>query len=161
MADQYERPYLDANVYISAIKGPGGEPAGWAETSQAILQLAEDGAFQVYASTLIHAEVIKVPGTEKPLTEQEEATIERYLEREFIVWLDVDLLVARDARRLSRAHGLKPPDAIHVATAIRAGCDQLLTWDEKLHKSERTIDSIVICEPHLTGRQTTLFDPHA
>jgi predicted nucleic acid-binding protein len=158
MADRYERPYLDSGVYISAIKGPEREPPNWAETSQAILQLAEEGSFQVCASTLVQAEVIKGPGDERMLSEHEEAIISGYLEREFITWLDVDLLIARHARRLSRSLGLKPADAIHVATAIRANCDQLLTWDPGIHKEGRTIEGVYLCEPHLAERQTALFD---
>ena len=140
MPDPFKRPYLDANVYISAFKGPTTEPAGRAETSAQILKLAEQGQFQIAASTFLYTEVIRVPGTGQ-IPANVEATITGYLEREFIAWIEVDLPLARKARELARQHGLKPADAVHLATAIRANCDQLMTWDrDDFHKGRRTIE---------------------
>jgi predicted nucleic acid-binding protein len=158
MASAYTRPYLDANVYIAAIKGPKTEDPDKVQIAATILQLAEDGAFQIFASTLLAAEVIKVPGDPNPLTPHQENVISGYFYRDFIVMIEVDLLIAEKARQLARDHGLKPPDAVHLATAIRAKCDQFLTWDEKVHRNGRTVEGIYICEPHLTGHQATLFD---
>jgi predicted nucleic acid-binding protein len=157
MADPYTRPYLDANVYIAAIKGPKTEDPAKVQVAANILQLAEDGHFQIFASTFLAAEVIKPPGDPAPLTPQQEAVISGYFRRGSIVLLELDMLIAEKAREVARDHGLKPPDAVHVATAIRANCDQLLTWDEKVHKDGRTIEGVFVCEPHLAGRQTTLF----
>lgn len=37
-----------------------------------------------------------------------------------------------DAARLRARHGLKTPDALHLACALRHGCDALWTNDERL-----------------------------
>jgi predicted nucleic acid-binding protein len=159
MADPYIRPYIDANVYIAMLQGSSAKDPEKARISAEILYLGERGELSVHASTFIEAEVIKPPGEEKPITPEQEAMIEGYFDKDFIVWLEVDRVIARKARKLARDHGMKPPDAVHVATALRAGCDQFLTWDEKLHKGGRNIEGLVICEPHLAGRQTSLFPP--
>lgn len=156
MADQFLRPYLDANVYISAIKGPAAEPPGRAEVSAEVLQLAENGSYQIFASTFIHAEVIRAEGV-GPLASDEAAKIDAYLDNDFIVWVELDIPLAKAARDLARTHGLKPGDAVHAATAIRAGCDQLLTWDANLHKGGRTIESVFVTEPHTTGWQVSML----
>lgn len=161
MADAFTRPYLDANVYIAAIAGPKGEDPAKVQLAANLLQLAEDGHYEVVASTFLAAEVIKSPGSPTPLDPQEESTIAGYLQRGFIVMYEVDMRIAEKARQLSRDFGLKPPDAVHVATAIRGGCDQFLTWDDKLHKGGRMIESVYVCEPHLAGRQGTLFPANA
>jgi predicted nucleic acid-binding protein len=157
MANQYIKPYIDSNIYIATLKGQETEDAAKVQTSANILALAESGAFQIYASTFIEAEVVKAPGESVPLTQAQEDIIAAYLDRDFIVWVEVDRLIARKARQLSRTFGMKPPDAIHVATALRAGCDQLLTWDGKLHKDGLQVESVYLCEPHTIGWQTSLL----
>jgi len=159
MAETFRKPYLDSNIYIATIKGPKTEDPHKVATSAAILDLAENGSFQIYASTFVEAEVIKAPGEPEPLTLDQERVIAEYLDREFIVWIEVDRLIAQKARQLARQFGMKPPDAVHVATAIRAGCDQFLTWDDKLHKDGRQVESVYLCEPHTTGWQTNLLMP--
>lgn len=157
MAEAFTKPYLDANVYIALIKGPQTEDPQRVQLAAEIFQLAESGAFPVYASTFIEAEVIKPPGESSPLSPQQESKIEAYFDRDFIVWIELDRPIARKSRQLSRDFGLKPADAVHVATALRGGCDQFLTWDEKLHKSGRTFETVYACPPHLTGRQASLI----
>src|SRR5438552_10814472 len=105
MADPYTRPYLDANVYITAIKGPTSEDPGKVDLAANILRLAEEGRFQIFASTFLVAEVIKTPGDPSPLTPQQEATISRYFQRESIVLLELDILIAEKAREIAPEHG--------------------------------------------------------
>ena len=155
MASQYTKPYLDSNIYIWMIIGPSTNPEKH-RISREILELAEKGSFSIYASTFIEAEVVKAPG-EAPLSAPQEAKISGFFERNFFTWVEVDRLVAQKARQLVRDHGWKPPDAVHVATALRAECDQLLTWDEKLRKNQDsyTVEGLEICVPHTSGWQTS------
>lgn len=156
MANNYTKPYLDSNIYIATLKGPTTEDPQKVATSVDILALAEAGAFQIWASTFIEAEVIKAPGETSPLTPEQEQTIAAFLDRDFINWVEVDRLIAQKARQLARTFGMKPPDAVHVATALRAGCDQFLTWDDKLHKGGLQVETVDLCEPHTTGWQTQI-----
>ncbi|HEY2355179.1 MAG TPA: type II toxin-antitoxin system VapC family toxin [Gaiellaceae bacterium] len=164
MADQFHKPYLDSNVYIWTIVGPSDDPEhhGKHELSADLLGLAEKGNFQLYASTFIEAEVVKAPG-DPPLSAAQEATVSGFFERNFFVWVEVDRLIAQKARQLVRDHGWKPPDAIHVATALRAECDQFLTWDKKLRKEKDSylVEGLEICVPHTAGWQTGFIPPAA
>jgi len=54
-----------------------------------------------------------------------------------------DAVVAK-AKELGRL-GLKPKDALHVACAIKAGCDFFLTTDDQL--ARRRVDGIEIINP--------------
>ncbi|MDX6480371.1 MAG: hypothetical protein QOG85_881 [Gaiellaceae bacterium] len=163
MASQYTKPYLDACVYIWPLAGPHSDDPQAPEKrriSREVIELAEKGSFQVYASTLIETEVVRAPG-QPPLSAVQEQAISGFFERNFFVWLEVDRLIAQKARQLVRDHGWKGPDAIHVATALRAECDQLLTWDGKLRKNQPsyTVEGLEICLPHTTGWQTSYLEP--
>ena len=47
-----------------------------------------------------------------------------------LVYLDASgLIVFKDAARLRAETGLKTPDALHAATALRAGCALFITND--------------------------------
>src|SRR4051812_19496770 len=101
MASAFKRPYLDSNVFIAAISGPSAADPGKVDLAAEILQLAEQGEFQVAASTFIEAEVIKAPGSPTPLTESQEAVIEAYFNRDCFVWIEVDRTLAQKARQLA------------------------------------------------------------
>ncbi|MFL5781021.1 MAG: type II toxin-antitoxin system VapC family toxin [Thermoleophilaceae bacterium] len=146
MPDPFQQPYLDSSVHIAAIKGEAGQ----VDTARAIFSHARKGTFQVIASTLVIAEVIGAP-RKTPLTEEQERVIDNYVFHDFITWVELDQTIALDARRLARQHGLKPADAVHVASAIRAGADQLLRWDDKFTVPNGTYENVVVCEPHLAG----------
>lgn len=154
MPKAFERPYLDSSVYISAIVGEEAEP-GKSDLSGQILELGRTGRFQVIASTFVYAEVIK-DRMRDPLDPDQEALIDQYLSQDFITWVEVDLPIAKKARSISRFQGLKPVDAIHVASALRAKCDQFLTWDESDFTEGTEIEGIAVHRPHLTELPTRL-----
>ena len=49
----------------------------------------------------------------------------------FIEIIDVDRQLGEQANRFCRTYGLSPADAIHLTCALRAGCDVLLSWDDR------------------------------
>jgi predicted nucleic acid-binding protein len=149
MAQPFARPYLDSSVYIAAILGEEAEP-GKGDLSSQILELGRTGRYPILASTFVFAEVIRDRGRPDQLDAEQEASIDRYLSQDFITWVEVDLPIARKARSLSRFCGLKPVDAVHLASAIRAKCDQFLTWDESDFADGTEIEGIHIHRPHLT-----------
>jgi predicted nucleic acid-binding protein len=153
MPDSFQKPYLDSSVYIAAIKGEAAEP-GKGNVSAQVLALGQAGNFPVFASTFVYCEVIKDRNKSR-LTPTEESVIDSYLDHSFITWIEVDLLIGKHARALSRQHGLKPADAVHLASAIRAGCDQLLAWDSDFANGV-VIEGVEMQEPHLMGLPQTL-----
>ena len=148
MPKPFERPYLDSSVYIAAIVGEEAEP-GKSDLSAQILELGRSGSFQAIASTFVFAEVIK-DRKRDALDPDQETLIDQYLNQDFITWVEVDLPLAKKARSLSRFQGLKPADAVHVASALRAKCDQFLTWDGGDFTDGTKIEGLSIHRPHLT-----------
>jgi predicted nucleic acid-binding protein len=148
MPQPFARPYLDSSVYIAAILGEDAEP-GKSDVSAQILELGRTGRFPVLASTFVFAEVIH-DRTREALGPEQETVIDQYLTQDFITWVEADLPIAKKARSLSRFYNLKPVDAIHLASAIRAKCDQFLTWDESDFTDGTEIEGIHIHRPHLT-----------
>lgn len=89
--------------------------------------------YLIYASTWSLAEVHKTRGGVALLDDQDEKIL-KFFESDFIRLVVVDRLVGEEANRLCRRYGLKPADAVHLACALRAGCDVLLAWDDDLLK---------------------------
>jgi predicted nucleic acid-binding protein len=146
MPEMYTRPYLDSSVYIAAIKNEGD---GRGEIAKRILDDGRAGRFQIFASTFIKVEVLKDRG-KPPLTADQAKTVDEFFQHSSFVWLDLDLSTAEKARDLARAHGFRPGDAVHLASAIRADCDQLLVWDDDFRKG--TFDGVLVTEPHWSGQ---------
>ena len=109
------------------------------------------GNTEVITSALTLAEVIKKKG-EPVLPESDEHTIIRFFEQPYLLVHDVTRVVAERARRLSRAYGLKPPDAVHLATALLANADFFETWNTNDfgHISSGEL-AITIREPQWVG----------
>lgn len=147
------RIYLDAVVYLALIKGE----AGRLPIARSLLRGGEQKRFEVVASTLIYAEVCGHGDVRSaPDAEAVDAKVSAFFELGFIQWVEVDLVLARQARRLSRELGLRGADAVHMASAIRASCDVLMTWDTGFPLG-KTVDAVKVREPFVFG-QLTLDD---
>jgi predicted nucleic acid-binding protein len=159
VAEQYKKPYLESSVFIAWIKGESipqtdadGKVIGHEERANIakhILSLAEAGQFHVYTSSITITEVHKGNSKAQPGTDPESKTID-FFRNHFFKIVDVDRSIAESAHRLCRKHGLKPYDAVHLACAVRAGCDALLTWDSDLLKI--TDGGIEISKPQVFGQ---------
>jgi predicted nucleic acid-binding protein len=148
MPDLYKQPYLDSSVYIAAIK----DEVGRVDIAKHILNDAKAGKLQIVGSTFVIAEVIRGKGEAKPLSPEEERVIDDYVFHEFITWVELDVTLALDARRLARQHSLKPADAIHLASAIRGGADYLLRWDDRFRLADGLYEGVTVCEPFWAGQ---------
>ncbi|MBL8236831.1 MAG: type II toxin-antitoxin system VapC family toxin [Bryobacterales bacterium] len=159
MAEQYKKPYLESSVFIALIKGESipqtdsaGKLIGYEERGgigKHILSLAETGQFSVYTSSITITEVNKDNPTVKREPELESKIVDFFRNAYFKI-IDVDRSIAESAHRLCRKTRLRPYDAVHLACAIRAGCDALLTWDSDLLKL--TGVGIAICKPQALGQ---------
>ena len=97
----------------------------------------DEGRFQVFASTIILAEVLV-----KPYRLEQWDIAEKYeLIFEGIPHLSlipVDWKIARTAAKLRASHSLLTPDAVHLATAVSTGADFFLTNDRDFKKIEKS-----------------------
>ncbi len=121
--------YLDANCIIYSVEKI--EP--YAALLQPIWRAAGRGNFSLIGSELLIPETLV-----KPMQRGDsvlEATFRSLLfhSREFRL-LPITTGILEDAARLRATIGLKTPDAIHVATAIEAGCGLFVTNDLGLRR---------------------------
>ena len=127
------RVYLDANVMIYASELPDAYPL-----LTAMLDRAERGEVATVTSALTLAEVLVLPiRTGNALVEDAYRT--RLAGGSTLAVHDVtrDVLARAAALRASTA-SLRPPDAIHLATAIVTGCDVFLSNDGRLRSTSQS-----------------------
>jgi predicted nucleic acid-binding protein len=82
----------------------------------------------------------------KPLRDANASLLSLYdgfFSRDRLVIVDVTASVLERATELRARHGLKTPDAIHVASAIEAGSDLLLTGDAAMARCQSVPVEIV------------------
>ena len=130
----YRNPYLDSSVFIGWIKREviGGVDRG--AIGEHILTQAENEQHPIVISTWTFAEVHKKRGKPK-LSKDNNDNVLKYFEHEFVQVVTVDRGIGERANRLCRKYedkNLSPADAVHLAAALRAKCDVLLTWDGPL-----------------------------
>jgi len=122
------RIYLDTNVFIAAFESAGAH----ADHAWSLLIAIQQGEAKAATSELTLSEILV-----KPISQGAEGLARAY---ESIISPDdtLDVLeVSRDvlvgAARLRAANrSLRLPDAIHVASAQKAGCHYFITGDERL-----------------------------
>jgi predicted nucleic acid-binding protein len=139
-ASAYVRPYFDSGVFISWLKGSDigtladGSTGDRTPISEFVLNEAESGKYPIVTSYFTMAEVFKKKGDgNPPLSDERNGQIMEYFNAsEWIKWVEVDHVVGEEANQLLiryRDQRLRPADAIHLASALRAKCEVLLTWD--------------------------------
>lgn len=90
--------------------------------------LARNGAAVLFVSPLVRLEVIV-----KPLRDCAAQLVADY--EDFLAaqnWLGIDDSIFDRACQLRARHGLKTPDALHLATALHHGCTEFWTNDDRL-----------------------------
>jgi predicted nucleic acid-binding protein len=140
MSNERRLVYLETTVFLAHLKGE----AGRIEDCKAVMTQAEAGDITAITSTVTLTEVIKIPGGHLP--ESVEVTIDAMFQSKWLHLVQLDRLVATQARQIARKHRLTPLDAIHVASAIARGADKLLTYDQKI-LDIGSVGHMVICQP--------------
>jgi predicted nucleic acid-binding protein len=123
MSNEPARIYWDSCAYISCIEQTEGR-----EVLLDILKLAQDGKIVLVASTLVIAEVVKLNSSSES-AKMQAAKIRDFFENDYIKVRYLDRSTAEKAAEFSREFGIKPPDAVHIATAIAAKCECFHTYD--------------------------------
>jgi predicted nucleic acid-binding protein len=136
-----EQRYWDSSAFLGWLNK---EPETFDVCDQ-ILADAEAGKCQIVTSTVTFAEVFWVKPTPRagtlPTADQIRA-IKDLFGKSFVIPAELDRLTALLARDLlftfAQSYGLKPMDALHLATAIksrsRGDVECFDTWDEPLGK---------------------------
>lgn len=146
------RRYWDSDCFLGWLQNEAGKATECAP----VIREAEAGRLTIITSALTIAEVLYLKDHPPIPQEQGEKVIE-FFEHEWIVVSELDRTLAETARELVWDHGIRPKDAIHVATALDAAVDQLDTFDEKLIGKSETVGNppLEIGHPNLPK---SLFD---
>lgn len=102
-----------------------------------VIEAAEQGQLRIVTSAMTLTEVIYVrdsTGALKKLPPGESGQINRFFRHEWIVLREVDRTIGEAARDLIWNHGVRPRDALHLATALAGDVDydQFDTFDKDL-----------------------------
>ena len=126
---------------------------------------AADGRVRIITSAVTIAEVCflrtrhEASGEEE--REKDAELIARFFDNPYIYVWQVTRAIAEEAARISRACGVKPLDAIHLATAIATNTQVVHTYDSR---RMLTLDGkvgsppLTIVTPDSVDRQTEMFD---
>ena len=120
------RRYWDSTNWISLL---AEDEASRAEICQNILNDMVAGKLTVITSVWTLAEVIRRRRSPSISADDDRVITDFFRQHDNLVIHDVTRAVAEKARSLSREHGLRPADAVHLATALSSGADVLETWD--------------------------------
>jgi len=166
MATSPRRIYWDACVWIALIqKEKIRDDAGRTTEDRdmmcrAVIEAAKRGQIEILTSTLSLVEVCKDPA----IKVQPADAVADYFENDYILLVNVDRAVGERARALmTGGHaGLKPQDAIHLASAAISGVEELHTFDRKLLNLDAVVDKtdgtkLKICKPDPGGPPAPLL----
>ena len=121
------------------------------EQCKGVIQKADQGEIQIITSALTIAEVIYLKEQEK-IDRIKSDEICRFFENEYIIPINVDRVVAEMARNLLwNYETLRPKDALHVASAIKAKVPIFDTFDTYLIGLSGTIGNppLIISKPNI------------
>ncbi|HEX4122245.1 MAG TPA: PIN domain-containing protein [Verrucomicrobiae bacterium] len=139
--------YWDANIFHALF----GAEAGRIEACNRIYEAARNGEVIIYTSAITCVECVWIKGNPDKLSPRHEAEITRFFEHKFIRIVQCTRLIAEQARGLIWKYPhLKPKDALHVATAIKAQVNLMHSYDnDDLVKLDGQIGNppLKICNP--------------
>lgn len=131
---------------------------------RSVLVAAKNQKAEIVTSALTLAEVCKFPGSASKAA----AKFPDFLELDYVLLVPVDRVVGEKARELMQGGiaRLKPPDAIHAATAIIANAEALHTFDDRLLSLDRLLtradgSKLGICKPDAGEPELPLFTEFA
>jgi predicted nucleic acid-binding protein len=143
---------------------PDGSVEDRGSLCRAVVTDAEKGEAEIFTSALSLAEVTKLPSDAPGDGDK----IKAFFENDFIVIVQLDRRTGGMARDLMQKGypGLKPLDAVHLASAASANVDEMHTFDRKLLNLDQKItkaDGILlkICKPSMGGPPLSLWGEEA
>lgn len=153
--------YWDACIFIDGHQ----KTAGRYDHILAIENMARKGEIRIVTSVLSHAEVVYIKKDDQN-AEEDIRQINQYFESKWVTRLPVDTSTAKVAAGLIRAHGVKPKDAIHLATAKHQRVDAMCTYDgfgdgDGMLALDRQLDGLRILTPQSYLYRGPLFEQTA
>lgn len=145
-----ERIYWDSDAFLGLFQ----EEPGKVDLCKGTLERANDGEVVIFASALTIAEVLWLKGGPRlPATKAD--IVRKFFRHSYIRVRNVTRAIAEDAQGLVWNNGIKPKDAIHVATALDVEATALETFDEQLLSKSGQIGNppLIIRKPKPPNQQ--------
>jgi predicted nucleic acid-binding protein len=136
--------YWDSDAFLGWLQNESGK----ADLCEGTIKRAEAGEVLIITSALTISEVLWMRGA--PRVSRDKAQIlQRFFRRSFIRVRNVTRTTSESAQERVWDHGIKPRDAIHVATALEAKASTLETFDNGLIAKTGTVGDppLVIRKP--------------
>lgn len=161
MTNSPRRAYLDANVFIAYL----ANEAGRGPVLASLFEDAERGRIELLTSVLTVTEVAFVASEQASSdpTAEEDAIAKLWVPESPVKLTDISMRVAERAREIVRMtsrsdmRGIKPPDAIHLASAEVHGCHDFFTYEGETTRDqwERWAE-LTVTEPYTENPQLDL-----
>lgn len=129
--DGISKLYVDSAPLIYYVE----ENLAYVDKMEHILYLVENTSFEAVSSVLTLSEVLVVPvrmGAHH-LAQQYRSIL---MNREFCTLAPISAEIAIRAAAIRARYGLRTPDALHAAAAIKTECDAMLTNDRHFRRVE-------------------------
>ena len=129
------RIHLDSSVYIAALRSetiPAHGGMSRVDLAELILDAGEAGLIAISTSMVTLVEVRRGANSSPTSGQFRVDLIDELFDRSSTRFVDVDREVALAARRIPNRYGIGTMDAIQVASAEAAGCDELFIWDNRV-----------------------------
>lgn len=161
------RVYWDACAWIAYINqekkitNQDGTIENRFDMCRRILDDAENGTVEIVTSAFTLAEVCKSPDVKTSPLEN----LAAFFDRSYFLIIPVDMAIGRQAQsiQVSGLVNVKPPDAIHLASAQKASVKEFHTFDGKILNLDGTLAGtdgkpLKICKPTEGKPLGPLFD---
>ena len=154
--NKLKRVYWDACTWIAYIskeeqvQNSQGTNENRFRMSSEILDSAKNRQLEIVTSAFTLAEVCKGHSASQTHLEK----LPQFFEKTYILTVPVDKEIGLLAQHLQtkELNTLKPPDAVHLASALRAEVSEFHTFDDKILKLNEKISckmgfKLLICKP--------------
>lgn len=145
--------YWDTPTFLAYFQ----EEAGRVDQCRGTLERAERGEVCIVTSALTIAECLWLRGA-TPIPRDRAEILRAFFRHSYIRIRNVTRKTAEQAQNLVWDHGVRPKDAVHIATAIETHVPIVETFDGPLLRKSGTIGTppLIIREP-VAAAQTRLF----
>jgi predicted nucleic acid-binding protein len=118
--------YWDSATFLAYFQ----QEAGRVDLCQGTLERAEAGEIALITSTLTIAECLWLKGQKVPIPRNRAQIVRQFFRKSFIRMRNVTRKTSELAQDMVWDHGVRPKDAIHIATAIEAKVAIIETFDD-------------------------------
>ena len=155
------RIHLDSSVFIAALRGETISAHGGlarVELAELIFNAGESGLIAISTSMITLVEVRRGANSLPASGQVRLDVIDDLFESSLTRFTEVDRDVGLSARRIANRYGIRTMDAIQVASAVAAECEELFIWDASVVNKLSTdpLPGLAVCEPHWEQRTDLL-----